>query len=160
MESWYQSGTECVSFICSFWSLLINNLSLFYCRPWYNMFYEYFSSFCWNWVESRSFSFQKRKTIAKLNISWHELMFNTCFISVSKNKEACLKVCISWCVCLFIKVYLFILRERYACEQGRGRERVRENPMQAPLCQHRALLGAQTREPWDHNLSWNQESDA
>ena len=39
------------------------------------------------------------------------------------------------------------------------RERERENPKQAPHCQSRALCGAQTHKPQDHDLSRNQESD-
>ena len=47
---------------------------------------------------------------------------------------------------------LFILREQV----GEGqRERERENPKQASHCQCGAWCGAQTQEPWDHDLSWN-----
>ena len=50
------------------------------------------------------------------------------------------------------------------CKRGRGRERERERerliPKQAPHCQCRAHCGARTHELWDHDLSWNQESDA
>ena len=59
-------------------------------------------------------------------------------------------------------IYLF-LRETETARVGEGqreRERERENPKQAPICQHRARGGARTHEPWDHDLSWNQESDA
>ena len=37
------------------------------------------------------------------------------------------------------------------------RERGRENPKQAPHCQHRMWRGPQTHKPQDHDLSWNQE---
>ena len=42
------------------------------------------------------------------------------------------------------KVYLFILRQS---EQGRGRERDRENPKQAPHHQHRAGRRTQSHNP-------------
>ena len=35
-----------------------------------------------------------------------------------------------------------------------------ENPKQALCCQRWAWCGAWTHELWDHDLSWNQESDA
>ena len=50
---------------------------------------------------------------------------------------------------------LFILRE---CVSRGEEERKRENPKQAPCCQQKAQHGARTHEPWDHDLSWNQES--
>ena len=46
-------------------------------------------------------------------------------------------------------------RERAAEEQ---RERKRENPKQAPCCQHRTWHGAWTHKLQDGELSWNQES--
>ena len=51
--------------------------------------------------------------------------------------------------------------ERDSVQAGRGREREREkeNPKQALHCQRRAWGGAATHEPWDHDLSWNQELD-
>ena len=45
-------------------------------------------------------------------------------------------------------------------EWGRGRERRRHrirSRLQALSCQHRALSGAQTLIPWDHNLSWSRK---
>ena len=48
---------------------------------------------------------------------------------------------------------LFILRE--SVSRG-GTERERENPKQAPRCQHRAWHEAWSHEPWDHDLSRNQ----
>ena len=60
---------------------------------------------------------------------------------------------------------MFILRA-----SGRQRERERksmigggaerENPQQAPQCQQRAPCGTRSYEPWGHDLSRNQESDA
>ena len=35
------------------------------------------------------------------------------------------------------------------------REKEKENPRQALHCQPRAWCGAQTHEPWDHDLSWS-----
>ena len=55
------------------------------------------------------------------------------------------------------KVSLFILRDR---ESRRGSEREGENLRQALCCQCRALCRARTHKPWDHSLSWKQESDA
>ena len=60
----------------------------------------------------------------------------------------------------FSFVYLFILRERARAGKGqREREREREYPKQSLCCQPGAQGGAQTHEPWDHDMSWNQESD-
>ena len=62
-------------------------------------------------------------------------------------------------ISLFYKknVYLFILRETEH-KQGRGRDkREKENPKQAPCCQHRAQHGAWTHKLRDHDLSRNQE---
>ena len=49
-----------------------------------------------------------------------------------------------------------------ACKQGGAeREREEERESEAGLCcQCRARQGAQTHEPWDHDLSRNQEVDA
>ena len=65
----------------------------------------------------------------------------------------------------FIFLFKFIYFVRYierawACAfmQERGRERRRENSKQAPCCQHRALRGAWSHEPWDHDLSWLSHS--
>ena len=60
---------------------------------------------------------------------------------------------------------LFLLRERErACTHTRlwesCRERERENPKQAPWCRCRALCRARSDEPWDRDLSQNQESDS
>ena len=35
-------------------------------------------------------------------------------------------------------------------------ETERENPKQAPCCQHGTQYRAWTHEPWDHDLSWNR----
>ena len=63
---------------------------------------------------------------------------------------------------LFFLEFLFIVCERENAsawaEEGQ-RERERENPKQALQGQHRAGREAWTQEPWDHDLSWNQESD-
>ena len=60
--------------------------------------------------------------------------------------------------------YLFFLKFTYLFLRERARERAREgqreNPKQAVCCQHRAQCGAWTHEPWDYDLSWNQELDA
>ena len=45
----------------------------------------------------------------------------------------------------FLNVYLFILKEYEL--GGAQRARGRENPKQAPHCQHRASHGAQSHEP-------------
>ena len=60
---------------------------------------------------------------------------------------------------IFFNVYLFFGGQRETeHERGRGRERGRENPKQTLQDQHRAQCGAWTHEPWDHDLSQNQES--
>ena len=81
---------------------------------------------------------------------------------------------------LLLFFYLFILRERdRKCDRGGGggggqierererererdrerqRETERDNPKQDPHCQHRTRCRAWTHEPWNHDLSWNQES--
>ena len=52
-------------------------------------------------------------------------------------------------------------REREREQAGEGqKEKERKYPKQAPCCQHRTRCGAWTQEPWDHDLSWNQVSDA
>ena len=44
---------------------------------------------------------------------------------------------------------------------GSGKkEGERENPKQAPHCQHGVPGGPRTHKQWDHDLSWNQKSDA
>ena len=56
-------------------------------------------------------------------------------------------------------VYLFLKERETEHEQGRSRERGRHrirSRLQALSCQHRARHGAQTREPWDHDLSWSR----
>ena len=45
-------------------------------------------------------------------------------------------------------------------ERERKKERERENPKKTPCLQRRAQCGARSHEPWDHDLSQNQESDA
>ena len=66
--------------------------------------------------------------------------------------------------CLFVFLSLFILwereQDRTSGEGQRERGGQRENPMQPSPCQHRAQCKAQTHEPWDHDLSRNQKSDA
>ena len=57
------------------------------------------------------------------------------------------RVCVCVCVCVCVR----------AGEEQRERER--ENPKQAQLCQRRARHGARSHKLWDHDLSWNQESD-
>ena len=54
---------------------------------------------------------------------------------------------------------MFIFERELASMSGGGaeRERERENPKQAPHCQHRAWCRAQSQEPWEHDLSQNQE---
>ena len=59
---------------------------------------------------------------------------------------------------VFVYKYWLILRERgstRAHESGRSRERwgERENPKQAPCCQHRAQFRARSHELWDDGLS-------
>ena len=56
-------------------------------------------------------------------------------------------------------IYLFWEKEREHEYVSRGGAE-RENSKQAPHCQRRAQCGARSRELWDHDLSWNQESDA
>ena len=56
-------------------------------------------------------------------------------------------------------IYLFWETERKNASGGgaeKERRRERENPKQAPSCQHRTLRGAWTHEPRDHDLSWSQ----
>ena len=72
----------------------------------------------------------------------------------------------AWNSDIFLKfVYLFWERVR-VCAHRRvhkhrgGAERGRENPKQVPYCQRRAGLQACTHEPWDRDLSQNQQSDA
>ena len=53
-------------------------------------------------------------------------------------------------VCLF--AYLFILRERGRERRGEAK-REGDSPKQALCCHRRAQRGAQTHQPWDHDLS-------
>ena len=55
-------------------------------------------------------------------------------------------------------IYLFWERERKEMSWEGKRERM--NLKQGPHCQCGTQHGAWTLEPWDHNLSWNPESDA
>ena len=59
----------------------------------------------------------------------------------------------------FFNVYLFLRETETECKwirgRKRGRHRIQSRP-QALSCQHRAWCGAQTHEPWDHDLSRNQ----
>ena len=60
----------------------------------------------------------------------------------------------------FKLIYLFGERQRQL-EQGRGRERGRERiPGRLRPIKCRAQRGARTQEPWEHDLSRIQESDA
>ena len=59
----------------------------------------------------------------------------------------------------FLSLFIDFERE-CAHKQGKGRERGRENPKQAPLCQLKAQHEAPSHDLWEHELSWNQESDA
>ena len=59
-----------------------------------------------------------------------------------------------------VYLFVFILRERLESKWGRGKERGRQKPKQAVHCQRRARCPAWTPEPWDHDLSRNQELDA
>ena len=65
-------------------------------------------------------------------------------------------------IALFKKCLFLCVRERECMHvhvhAGGGGER--ENLKQALYCQRRAPCGAWTHEPWDHDLSRNQESDA
>ena len=56
----------------------------------------------------------------------------------------------------FLNVYLFILRERAWAEKGQ-RDRETENLKQAPLSAQ-ASHSTQSHQPWDQDLSQNQES--
>ena len=58
----------------------------------------------------------------------------------------------------FKNFYLFFSWERAQVGEGQ-REKGKENLKQALHCQHRAHCGAQTQEPWDDELNWNQEAD-
>ena len=52
---------------------------------------------------------------------------------------------------------LFIFERESANRVGPEREGERENPQKALHCQLRAWCQTQTHEPWDHDLSQNQE---
>ena len=59
----------------------------------------------------------------------------------------------------FFDVCLFIF-DTDECKWGKGRERGRENPKQAPYHQHRVWCRPLSHKLCDHDLSWNQEPDA
>ena len=58
---------------------------------------------------------------------------------------------VCFCFCFFFE------RERKN-EQGAGAEEERENPKQAPYS-GQSLMWGLISQPWDHDLSQNQESD-
>ena len=67
-------------------------------------------------------------------------------------------------VFFFMFIYVVCERERdRACACAHmsrgGAEGEKETLKQAPCCQHRAWYGAWSHKPWDHDLSWNLESD-
>ena len=56
----------------------------------------------------------------------------------------------------FLGLLIFERERQWDCTcSGESREKTK----QAPHCQSRAQPGAWTLKPWDHDLSWNQESD-
>ena len=62
-----------------------------------------------------------------------------------------------WLATAFIYFLMFIYFWEY--KWGRGRERGRHRiwiRLPVPRCQHRARCGAQTHEPWDHDLNRSQ----
>ena len=61
--------------------------------------------------------------------------------------------------CLFLKVSLFILRDRKRGWVSRG-EAERKGERENLHCWHRARLGTWTHELWDHDLCGYPESDA
>ena len=64
---------------------------------------------------------------------------------------------------IYINVYLFWEGEGVWAGEGAEREKEREEreyPKQRPFCQCRARRRAQSHEPWDYDLSWNQELDS
>ena len=61
----------------------------------------------------------------------------------------------------FSWLFIYFERERGKAQAEEGQTvRERENPKQAPHCQHRARHGTWTHQPWDHDLSGNQETVA
>ena len=71
----------------------------------------------------------------------------------------------------FLSVFIFRERERRKkrkwkkeqkreLQEGAEGEGERQNPKQNLHCQPGAQCRSPTQEPWDHELSWNQESDA
>ena len=92
-------------------------------------------------------------------------------VLIKAHKVIWLTFSIFLCLCisffLFFKfVYLFVLiagavegqRERER-ERERQTDGEREDPKQALCCQFGAWCGDRSHKLWDHNLSWNQESD-
>ena len=68
----------------------------------------------------------------------------------------------------FFLIFLFCFRERESMSRGEGpleggrareRERERKNLKQAP-CSVWSLMQGSVSQPWDHNLSWSQDSGA
>ena len=59
---------------------------------------------------------------------------------------------------LFLKIYLFEIENVRAHEWEGQREREKDNLKQIQCWAQSPAQGLISR-PWDHNLSWNQESD-
>ena len=67
-------------------------------------------------------------------------------------------------VCIYVFIYLKCIyfaweRERERTSKWGGREE-RQNPKQALCHQHGAQCDVWTHKPQDHDLSWDQDSDA
>ena len=71
--------------------------------------------------------------------------------------KLCVCVCVRVCVCVFSLLF-FYFRESVS-GVGEQRESNRENPKLAPHLTWNPMQGS-IPQPWDHDLSRNQESDA